>query len=194
MSAPMVRFPDENPTRASARKFLPCTQAHPLQRVGFGGWHAFSGRRTSQWRTAAGNVAKYLRRSPTIGYCVGFILAAIILGSARHGRADPFFNPASSFSGPHPAVVRVAVPERDGASYGSGALVAVNESSGLVLTNWHVVRDVAGPIVVYFPDGFRSVAYLLRTDREWDLAALAIRRPKVAPIPLAPRRLGPVIR
>jgi hypothetical protein len=79
----------------------------------------------------------------------------------------------------------VAASERDGASYGSGTLVAVNESSGLVLTNWHVVRDAAGPIVVYFPNGFRSGAYLLRTDRDWDLAALAIRRPNVPPITLA---------
>ncbi|MEN6405645.1 MAG: serine protease [Thermoguttaceae bacterium] len=86
---------------------------------------------------------------------------------------------------PHPAVVRVAAPERDGVSYGSGTLVAVNESSGLVLTNWHVVRDAVGPILVYFPDGFRSGAYLLRTDRDWDLAALAIRRPNVVPVPLA---------
>jgi hypothetical protein len=64
-------------------------------------------------------------------------------------------------------------------------LVAVDETSGLVITNWHVVRDAAGPIVVHFPDGFRSRAYLLRTDRDWDLAALAIRRPNVPPIPLA---------
>ena len=89
-------------------------------------------------------------------------------------------------------MVRVVVPERDGTSYGSGALVAVNESSGLVVTNWHVVRDAAGPIAVVFPDGFRSGAYLLRTDRDWDLAALAIRRPNVPPIaavePGAPAR------
>jgi len=63
--------------------------------------------------------------------------------------------------------------------------VAVNESSGLIVTNWHVVRDAAGPIVVFFPDGFRSGAYLLRTDRDWDLAALAIWRPSVPPIPLS---------
>ena len=55
----------------------------------------------------------------------------------------------------------------------------------LVLTNWHVVRDAAGPIVVHFPDGFRSGAVLLRVDHDWDLAALAIRRPNVQPIPLA---------
>lgn len=92
---------------------------------------------------------------------------------------------APGYAGPHPAVVRVVVPERDGTSYGSGTLVAVNESSGLVVTNWHVVRDGAGPITVYFPDGFYSGAYLLRVDRDWDLAALAIRRPNVQPIPLS---------
>ena len=99
--------------------------------------------------------------------------------------AETFYTSAPSFLTPHPAVVRVVVPERDGVAYGSGALVAVNESSGLVLTNWHVVREVTGPIVVQFPDGFRSGAYLLRSDRDWDLAALAIRRPNVSPIAIA---------
>jgi hypothetical protein len=98
-------------------------------------------------------------------------------------RAD--FTPAPSFSAPNPAVVRVVVPERDGASYGSGALVALSESSGLVVTNWHVVRDAAGPIVVYFPDGFHSGAALLRVDRDWDLAALALWRPNVQPITIS---------
>ena len=96
--------------------------------------------------------------------------------------AQPACTPAPTFSAPHPAVVRVAVPERDGAAYGSGALVAVNESTGLVVTNWHVVCDAAGPIAVYFPNGFRSPATVLRTDRDWDLAALAIWRPNVQPI------------
>ncbi len=87
---------------------------------------------------------------------------------------------------PHPAVVRVIAPERNGASLGSGALVAVNHSRGLVLTNWHVVRDATGEMIVTFPDGFRSLATVLGTDRDWDLAALAIDRPPgVAPIPLA---------
>jgi hypothetical protein len=99
--------------------------------------------------------------------------------------AQPAFTPAPTFSAPHPAVVRVAVPERGGAAYGSGALVAVNESTGLVVTNWHVVQDAAGPIMVYFPDGFRSPAAVLRTDRDWDLAALAIWRPNVQPIALS---------
>jgi hypothetical protein len=95
------------------------------------------------------------------------------------------FTPTPSFAGPHPAIVRIVAPERDGVAYGSGALVAVNESSGLIITNWHVIRDASGPISVVFPDGFRSGAYPLRTDRDWDLAALAIRRPNAQPIAIA---------
>ena len=86
---------------------------------------------------------------------------------------------------PHPAVVRVIAAEQNGASLGTGALVAVDESHGLVVTNWHVVRDATGPITVVFPDGFRSGALLLKTDRDWDLAALAIQRPQAQPLPLA---------
>ncbi len=108
---------------------------------------------------------------------------AIAVASTAWGQS--LFTSAPSFGGPNPAVVRVVVSDRDGTSLGSGSLVAVNESSGLVLTNWHVVRDAAGPIIVVFPDGFRSGAYLLRTDRDWDLAALAIRRPNVAPIAIS---------
>lgn len=86
---------------------------------------------------------------------------------------------------PHPAVVRVIAAERDGASLGTGVLVAADEAHGLVVTNWHVVRDATGPITVVFPDGFRSGALLLKTDHDWDLAALAIQRPPAQPLPLA---------
>lgn len=64
-------------------------------------------------------------------------------------------------------------------------LVGHSERLGLVVTNWHVVQDAAGTITVAFPDGFRSAARLLKTDRHWDLAALAIWRPNVSPVPLA---------
>jgi len=90
----------------------------------------------------------------------------------------------------HPAVVRVVVPEGRSMSLGSGALVAVSEDYGLVVTNWHVVRDGHAAATVVFPDGFRSAATVVRVDRDWDLAALVIWRPRVQPIPLAPRRPG----
>jgi hypothetical protein len=76
-------------------------------------------------------------------------------------------------------------------SLGSGSLVAVDQRLGLVLTCWHVIQDAAGPIVVAFPDGFRSAATVVRTDREWDLAALAIHRPPAQPIAISPRAPQP---
>lgn len=86
---------------------------------------------------------------------------------------------------PHPAVVRVIAPGRDSMSLGSGSLVAINQTHGLVITNWHVVCEATGQITVVFPDGLRSPAAVLRTDRDWDLAALAIWRPRVPPVALA---------
>ena len=86
---------------------------------------------------------------------------------------------------PHPAVVRVVVSEGETMSLGSGTLVAVRGRHGLIVTNWHVVRDATGPINVIFPDGFRSGASLLGTDADWDLAALAIWRPNVEPVRLS---------
>ena len=116
----------------------------------------------------------------TLTCCVVFATLA-----ASTAWANPYTKRPLAFAAPHPAVVRVVSPESDGVSYGSGSLVAVDETSGLVLTNWHVVRDAAGPIVIHFPDGFCSRGVLLRVDQDWDLAALAIRRPSVQPIPLA---------
>ena len=87
---------------------------------------------------------------------------------------------------PRPAVVRVKVPEKDDlVSYGSGTLVGISDEHGVVLTNWHVVRDAAGEIVVHFRGGFRSTATVLETDETWDLAALLIRPPKVEPVAIS---------
>ena len=86
-------------------------------------------------------------------------------------------------------------PLSDGAAFGSGTLVVVNRNCGLVVTNWHVVRDSTGQIVVTFPDGFRSGATVLRADRDWDLAALVVWRPNVAPVAIsadAPRPGDPL--
>jgi hypothetical protein len=87
---------------------------------------------------------------------------------------------------PHPAVVRITVPEAGAISYGSGTLVDVRQQYGLVITNWHVVRDAQGAIEVSFPDGFKSQARALKVDPDWDLAALVIWRPPVEPVAIAP--------
>ncbi len=104
-------------------------------------------------------------------------------------------SPSAAPAQTHPAVARIIVPESNGASLGSGTLVAVNERYGLVVTNWHVVRDGNGHVIVAFPDGFHSGASVVKADRDWDLAALVIWRPRVAPVPLAdavPRKGDPL--
>ncbi len=77
--------------------------------------------------------------------------------------------------------------EEGGTSFGSGTLVDVHGDYGLVLTNWHVVADATHTIEVLFPDGFRTAARVITTDRTWDLAALAVWRPQVEPVRLASR-------
>ena len=86
---------------------------------------------------------------------------------------------------PHPAVVRVVVREQGATSYGSGTLVDLRDEYGLVITNWHVVRDAQGPVEVRFPCGFTSQARALKVDADWDLAALVIWRPPVKPVKIA---------
>ena len=86
---------------------------------------------------------------------------------------------------PHPAVARIVVPEAGATSYGSGTLVDVRDQFGLVITNWHVVRDAQGPVEVHFPGGFHSKARSLKVDSDWDLAALVVWRPPIQPVELA---------
>jgi hypothetical protein len=82
-------------------------------------------------------------------------------------------------------VARIIVPEGGVTSYGSGTLVDVRDQYGLVVTNWHVVRDSKGVVEVVFPSGFRSHARPLKVDSNWDLAALVIWRPPIEPVPIA---------
>jgi hypothetical protein len=102
----------------------------------------------------------------------------------RAASGPPASAPAASQSPPLPAVARIVVPEKDGVSYGSGTLIDVRGPFGLVITNWHVVRDAAGQVNVEFPDGFKSPAEVVKTDKDWDLAALSIYRPRTAPLPI----------
>src|SRR5581483_10354865 len=104
--------------------------------------------------------------------------------SATNTAANAVRNPVTSAT-PHPSVARIIVPNRDGMAFGSGTLVDARGKHGLVLTNWHVVEDASDEITVRFPDGFVSGARLLKADKLWDLAALAVWRPNCTPVPLA---------
>lgn len=86
---------------------------------------------------------------------------------------------------PHPAVARIIAPESSGTSMGSGVLVDLNRTQGLVITNWHVVRDSRSAVLVQFPDGFQSAGTVVRWDEAWDLAALVIWKPKATPVTIA---------
>lgn len=86
---------------------------------------------------------------------------------------------------PNPAVCRIMVAEAGGHAYGSGTLIDARDRYGLVVTNWHVVRDATGPVSVIFPSGFQSQARVVKLDETWDLAALVVWRPPAEPAPLA---------
>lgn len=83
------------------------------------------------------------------------------------------------------AIVRVSANEQGSVSQGSGTLVGARGDYGLVVTNWHVIRDARGKIVVTFPDGSRSAATVAKVDEVWDLAALLIWRGDARPIPIS---------
>jgi S1-C subfamily serine protease len=110
-------------------------------------------------------------------------------------RRPPLYESQPHNVTPHPAVARIIVPEQGAIAYGSGTLVDVRDQYGLVVTNWHVVRDSQGIVKVEFPSGFRSHARPLKVDSNWDLAALVIWRPSIEPIKLAiqPPRPGDLL-
>jgi hypothetical protein len=68
---------------------------------------------------------------------------------------------------------------------GSGTLVARDQSIGLVLTCAHLFDESPQKIVVAFPGGGQFAAKVVEVDHDQDLAALAIRRPDVEPLPVA---------
>lgn len=126
------------------------------------------------------------------------LFASMLVCGVTFGRSDSWTLPNPFASGqpnlpsvdlaqqtPHPAVVQIRAVERGRMAQGSGTLVGINERHGLIVTNWHIIREAKGPVVVTFPDGFQSAATVLAADRDWDLAALLIWRPQVAPVRIA---------
>ena len=86
---------------------------------------------------------------------------------------------------PRPVVARVESSEGPSRCSGSGVLVSASGSTGVVLTNWHVVRTHRDEITVHWPDGTSSRAKVLASDDAWDLAALQVPRPAAVPVPIA---------
>ena len=113
---------------------------------------------------------------------LGCGIAIVSFAASAHAQWPLSIAPAPSVEAPHPAIVRIAAPNRDSLSLGSGSLVAINEKHALVLTNWHVINEAAGVVRVIFADGFQSGAVVLAADKDWDLAALVIWKPRAQPL------------
>ena len=98
--------------------------------------------------------------------------------------ANATWNPASD---PHPAVTRIIAFDKGGQThvFGSGTYISAHGQYGIVVTNWHVVRDSFGLVQVHFPDGFASYAAIISYDSTWDLTALMISKPEVSPVTIA---------
>ena len=107
-------------------------------------------------------------------------------------RASPFWwweggsNPQVVSTQPHPAVARISAEEPGVMSFGSGTLIASQPNYGLIITNWHVIRDAKGRIEAQFPNGTRVPAVVVATDPVWDLALLMIPPVNIAPVPISP--------
>ncbi len=82
-------------------------------------------------------------------------------------------------------IARIENTTAAGRSYGSGTLVDVDGSSGLVVTCAHLFREGTGTIIVMFPESSRHSARLVKIDHDADLAALAISVPALAPVEIA---------
>jgi hypothetical protein len=144
---------------------------------------------------ALGIIALSMIGPPTIAAAPADEVPRIAAFSLFGTRQKAVYDSAPGDVQPHPAVARIIVAEDGATAFGSGTLVGVHDNRGLVVTNWHVVRDAVGLVDVVFPDGFHSHAKPLKVDSDWDLAALVIWRPHVDPVKIAtqPPRPGDLL-
>jgi hypothetical protein len=103
-----------------------------------------------------------------------------VVGSGRRVNAGG----QSVSTTPHPAVARVVVAEKRGASLGSGTLIARTATHGYVITNWHVVRDAKQSVLLVFPNDQQVQGRILKVDQDWDLAVV-----ETPPLAIEPLKL-----
>jgi serine protease Do len=107
---------------------------------------------------------------------------AILIPPARAAEAPapaPELRPGGAQEGIARALAYTVTLEGNGV-YGSGVLVV--PSAGLIVTNFHVVEEMATPQVTFY-DGTRATARVIEQDRTLDLALLEV--------PPQPQRRGP---
>ena len=93
-----------------------------------------------------------------------------------------------------PYVVRIIAFDSTGQSFGTGSYVGTYGEYGVILTNQHVIYDTEGLVHVHFPSGFSSFGAVIRSDKDWDLALVAISKPpqsiRTLPIARTPSKPG----
>lgn len=121
-----------------------------------------------------------MKKKFTFVIVVTIILLALSHAHKALGQSSP--NAATAPGQPHPAVARIRSLESNATSFGSGTLIYRQGKQGILITNYHVVKDAQDDILVTFPSGFRSSAKVVATDPRWDLAALLIWAPEIQPV------------
>jgi serine protease Do len=106
------------------------------------------------------------------------ILALLLLAAAFAFAFAPSRAGATRADGIARAIAYSAVIEGSGV-YGAGVLVA--PADGLLVTNWHVVQEMASP-TISFSDGARFAGQVVDHDAKLDLALLRI-APQHRPAP-----------
>ena len=93
-------------------------------------------------------------------------------------------------SAAHPAVPRIfhRIGNRTNACAGVLIHKYPNKDLALVVTAAHLFTGGRGQVEVRFPSGDRYAARVERVDHVWDLAILAIRRPRALPVAFASAR------
>lgn len=125
-----------------------------------------------------------MKKKLTFLLVVTIFLLALSHAHKALGQSSP--NAANVPAGqPHPAVARIRSLESNATSFGSGTLIYRQGKQGILITNYHVIKDAQDDILVTFPSGFRSSAKVVATDPRWDLAALLIWTPEIQPVVIA---------
>jgi len=98
--------------------------------------------------------------------------------------------PSPAAATPMPS--RCRVRGGDG-SVGSGTLVCCDDSGGIVITAYHVVKDSGGRIGVRFPSGEDTPGSIVASDPFYDLAAIKIEAVAIEPTPIGDDTSGELV-
>lgn len=102
---------------------------------------------------------------------------SISVAHIRPAASSKKWDPATD---PHPSIARIISFDKGDHrihSFGSGTYLQDFGNYGVIITNWHVVRESAGLVQVHFPNGFTSYAAIVTFDSVWDLAVLLLSKP-----------------